>query len=111
MPLITKPTRITPSSATLIDHIYTNDILFILYITQKKRSFSDKNMSKFNNYLDQIGFSHIMKTQCPNEAYNKFIHIHREAFDQAFPLISTKILKRSINLIKNKSETNSLRKS
>ena len=26
IPLITKPTRLTPHSATLIDHIYTNDI-------------------------------------------------------------------------------------
>ena len=32
-----------------------------------------------------------MKTQCPNEAYNIFINLYREAFDQAFPLISTKI--------------------
>ena len=27
LPLITKPTRITPTSATLIDNIYSNDIL------------------------------------------------------------------------------------
>ena len=26
LPVIVKPTRVTPSTATLIDHIYTNDI-------------------------------------------------------------------------------------
>ena len=54
-------------------------------------------MTKFNNYLDQINFSNIMNTQCPNEAYNKFINLYREAFDQAFPLTSTKMSTKKLN--------------
>ena len=99
LPVITKPTRICNSSATLIDHIYTNNITSIghsgiiitdvadhfgtYYLSHDKnkhnmhgmnqiRSISEVNISKFKNCLDEIDFNEILQMQCPNEAYNSF---------------------------------------
>ena len=86
LPLITKPTRVTSTSATLIDHIYTNNIckasisgiiltdvadhFGIFYCVQckptqsknaiiKKRSFSERNVKLFKSYLDEMNFTQI----------------------------------------------------
>lgn len=115
LPLITKPTRVTSISATLIDHIYTNDIcktstsgiiltdiadhFGIFYcvlgkpthsanISTKKRSFSDINVKSFKNHLTEINFTQILHITCPNEAYNNFITMYKEAFEKAFPLVT-----------------------
>ena len=117
MPLITKPTRVTSTSATLIDHIYTNNIskastsgiiltdvtdhFGILYcvrckpthaanITTRKRSFSVNNVKLFKSHLDEINFNQILEINCPNEAYNNFIALYKEAFEKAFPLVEKK---------------------
>ncbi len=113
IPQITKPTRITTSSATLIDHIYTNNILSrpingivindvadhfgIFHIEQHKnknthakqihkRFFSDINMMKFQELLQEIDFSTIEERECPNQAYDIFIDKYKTAFEAAFPL-------------------------
>jgi hypothetical protein len=114
LPLITKPTRVTSTSATLIDHIYTNNIckasisgiiltdvadhFGIFYCVQckptqsknaiiKKRSFSERNVKLFKSYLDEMNFTQILQINCPNEAYNNFIVMYKEAFEKAFPLL------------------------
>ena len=113
LPVITKPTRITTTSATLIDYIYTNNLSTIAKSgiiitdvadhfgtfhvsniknknktssTNKVRLFSDNNINKFKEILDQTDFHHILELTCPNEAYNEFFHIYKSVFEASFPL-------------------------
>ncbi len=113
LPLITKPTRITSHSATLIDHIYSNinasniksgiivtDLsdhfgTFSIFSSQsiclrqdslKNRSFNNANLKTFRNLLTSSNFNHILNNDCPNESYDDFFDIFRAAFDKAFPL-------------------------
>ena len=113
LPTITKPTRVTQSSATLIDHFYTNDIpgngssgiiindvadhFGTFYISKSNishenptyntyRSFSDTNISTFENNLDQCNFNTILQMTCPNDAYKEFMNLYKNAFEKAFPL-------------------------
>ncbi len=111
IPQITKPTRISSNSATLIDHIYSNlisssisgiivtdvaDHFGIYHITSQrnkepkqpkltKRFFSENNINKLNKLLLQTNFAPAIQ-QDPNEAYNIFFKIYKEKFDMAFPV-------------------------
>ena len=112
LPVITKPTRISTSSATLIDHIYTNNItttgnsgIIITDVadhfgtfhisniknnnksrsTNKGRLFSENNINKFKETLHQIDFQHVLAIMCPNEAYNEFYRLYKIAFETSFP--------------------------
>jgi hypothetical protein len=125
LPIILKPTRISNSSATLIDHIYTNntnidsihsgiiltdvaDHFGIFHIlaeqskniqkqnTKTSRSFSESKLSAFKDRLAECDFSDIMRTDCPNEAYNKFIMLYKLVFDASFPLTDKRIHKKYI---------------
>ena len=118
LPKITKPTRITEHSATLIDHIYTNDlstsynsgiiitdladhfgVFTISHKTnsvyssevKKVRIMTDENIAKFNNLLQNSDFSNIMHHDSCNNAYNEFINIYRGEFENAFPIKVIKI--------------------
>ena len=113
LPRILKPTRVTHRSATLIDHIFTNDITassssgiiindvadhfatFHISSTNSKitqplikhiRSFSEDNIAKFRSELDLIDFSSIFLSDCPNDAYTSFIDSYKLPFDKSFPL-------------------------
>ena len=113
VPVVLKPTRITETTFTLIDHIYTNNILevkqsaiiitdvadhlatSVFYKQNKKdentnnvktRSFCDKNVAKFKNYLLYTDFSVIYNIQCPNECFSKFIELYKTGFDECFPI-------------------------
>lgn len=113
LPLILKPTRICASTASLIDHMFTNNIIETsfsgiiitdvadhfgtFYITKNKktvrkyteqhiRSFSEKNINSFKTILKNTDFSQISNILCPNEAYNIFIHQYKEAFEISFPV-------------------------
>ena len=108
LPRIIRPTRITHTSATLIDHILTNDITVqsssgilindiadpfaIFYISVSKhkiikplvkqiRIFSDENISKFRSELDNIDSSEIFLADCPNIAYSIFYNLYKTAFN------------------------------
>jgi hypothetical protein len=125
IPVITKPTRVTHTSATLIDHIYTNNVacrsksgvlitdmadhfgIFCIFETQSdsnlpkyvyKRSFKEKNMTKFRQLIKQYDFSDIYLQTNPNDAYNIFLKIVQTFYEQSFPkkqtLISKKYIKR-----------------
>lgn len=123
IPTISKPTRVTNASATLIDHIYTNDIISSatsgIIITdvadhfgtfhsvshkhthisseiKQTRFYSDKNILKFKTLLDQTDFRNILQINCPNEAFDVFILKYRNAFEQAFPLRAIKANKKFI---------------
>lgn len=119
LPAILKPTRIDKSSATLLDHIYTNinerpcksgiittdvaDHFGIFYTTQNKRTrpkpetvlkriISEKNTKIFKNLLENIDFSDILTSTCPKESYSSFHMLYTSAFYNAFPM---KIIKPS----------------
>ena len=113
IPMISKPTRVTPSSATLIDHIITHNIdssntsgiiindvadhFGIFHVSSVKstkasnkyrqvRSYSENNLLKFKSLLDNIDFSQIYQMDCPNKAFGEFIRLHENAFEKPFPL-------------------------
>jgi len=120
LPIITKPTRIFKTSATLIDHIYTNNIpnishsgiiindvadhFGIFFISGpksdshahksiNKRIFSKNNISSFNIKLRSIDFTNIMQQECPIESFEKFYTLYKDAFDVCFPIRSIQINK------------------
>ena len=124
IPIISKPTRVTNTSATLIDHIYTNnpststnsgiiitdvaDHFGTFYSEsdtkrtsktnkcKKTRFYTANNLLNFKKLLDDADFSHILQINCPNESFNEFTAIYKCAFDKAFPLKSVKINKKYI---------------
>ena len=123
IPMISKPTRVTPSSATLIDHIITNNIncsntsgiiindvaghFGIFHASSVKstkasnkyrqvRSCSENNLLKFKSLLDNIDFSQIYQMDCPNKAFDEFIRLYENAFEKAFPLCSVRPNKKCI---------------
>ena len=113
LPMITKPTRITQSSATLIDHIFTNNLaeatsgiiitdvsdhFAVFYIAhsaksrqaaenvQMRRHFSEQNYAKFRQDLETADFSEVNEADCPNKAYHIFINKIKTSVDLAFPV-------------------------
>ena len=126
LPKITRPTRITPHSATLIDHIYSNDnrptsqkstsgIIITdvadhfgtFHIVNKCkqppvqkysqiRQMKTDNVLRFNNILANADYSSVLLSDCPNYAYHTFMEIYTNAFNQACPVKSIKTPKRYI---------------
>ena len=113
LPVITKPTRICSSTATLIDHIYINDIssthhsgiiitdvadhfgTFLITKNKKQRqrspilktrSLSQANIQIFKDNLDKLNFRFINDIECPNIAYNEFMNLYITLFNKSFPL-------------------------
>ena len=118
MPIITKPTRLSRTSATLIDHIYTNKIeddvttgvvvtdlsdhYGTLYIptgsktnpdarSAQKRFFNEENRARFIHELSVVDFSCVSDTECANHAYDTFLRLFKTAFNRAFPLKTIKV--------------------
>ena len=112
IPLITKATRVTKSSATLIDNIFTNnigsdnmnDILvtdisdhFPIYtitkhVTQKSkpqtkviRVFSETNIRKFKEKLQNTDWVPVLTTRDPQCGYDLFQKILQSTYDEIFP--------------------------
>ena len=123
VPMILKPTRITPTSATLIDHIYSNHTInsFISGIVvndvadhfgtfhilkngskqtslekNEKRIFSEANINTFNSALEHTDFSEFHNISCPELAYTQFFNKYYQVFDIAFPKVTTKINRKYI---------------
>lgn len=126
LPLITKPTRVTEYSATLIDHIYTNkytnNVSTGILITdisdhfgtfciigknriksdisgpkyKTVRNFSDHNLAQFKSMLRDTDFTTINSIECPNASYNCFIDLYQYAFEKCFPLRQIKLTKKHI---------------
>ena len=101
LPVITKPTRITDHSATLLDYIYSNskslnyqsgiiitdvaDHFGTFYVSRKKspitvsnskyiREMKIENCIHFKQILSATDFSPVLACDCPNEAYNQTLH-------------------------------------
>lgn len=113
LPLISKPTRVTTTSATLIDHIYlntskamnhTSGVLFcdvadhfgvftILEEANKTlsrpfieiRQTKADNMLQLNNLLEKTDFSMVFLEECPDKAYDIFIDLYISALNKACP--------------------------
>jgi len=114
-PVITLPTRLATSSATLIDHIYTNrtqstnsgiitidlaDNFVVFHITKRRRKtaestvikqarlFSQNNYQRFRTYLEEkkTTFDPVLHIKCHNEGYNIFIQLYLTAFNTSYPL-------------------------
>jgi hypothetical protein len=111
--IVTKPTRCTPSSATLIDHIVTN-VLSPLYEssiivdftsdhfpiffsinhsskpmiskTTESRDFSNENVTKFKLALDSFSWISTLESSDTQTAYNHFSDTLFSIFDLYFPI-------------------------
>ena len=117
-PLITRPTRITASKASLIDNIFTNDplrpsisCLFLNDISDHlpifslilyNNSSSDKNkyvffreknahnLSAFKDELGKINWAEMPGLNDPSCAYELFVGKYTTIYDKCFPLIKMK---------------------
>ena len=98
LPLITKPTRVTTYSATLIDHLYSNatsqnydsgiiisDVADHFGTFYASRKYSGKNLPTYTRtrQMKQVNISNfkqllssVLSDECPNSAYNTFLHIY-----------------------------------
>ena len=120
LPMITKPTRITAHSATLIDNIFTNNtavsskngsiisdisdhlpifsIVFGDYMRKDSNSFtirdtSAKRVNEFRRKLENTNwdfYDQANNAKDPNTAYNVFIDKYTGLFDTCFPFKTTK---------------------
>ena len=113
LPVITLPTRISSSSATLIDHIFTNidhllagtiitditdhycNFLFVKQTQQHHqvnpshisyRPITDKAIGNFNLFLESADWTDMYMTHDPTWAYHIFIEKYRFLMDKAMPL-------------------------
>ena len=113
-PLISKPTRITSSTATLIDNIFTNNLELnmnsgILYtglsdhspvsqVTHLKmiveppcqkrfvRLINSTTMSAFRFKLEGVDWSSVYSNNSANESYDTFSSLLTSAYSMSFPL-------------------------
>ena len=111
-PVINKPTCFSDSSATAIDHIWTNlhshqiksgailDPLsdhLPVYISidftkhnlsnpKQKRFFTPQNLTKFNEMLKNIDITPVLTEDNTNCAYELLMSNYKKAFSQCFPL-------------------------
>ena len=121
LPAITKPTRITPQSSTLIDNLFTNawsniidstiiasdisDHLPILirfnFESSKPRCnrpctsriITDEKMENLGETLSHLNWSSVMEactTGDVNRAYDLFLAQYKNAYEKAFPIVTTK---------------------
>lgn len=117
-PMTTKPTRITDTTMSLIDQIWTtqvennvgnyivltdisdhypifshfkyNEIIHLpTFIT--KRFINDDALLNFNHNLQQLSWSNVFECSCPNESFNILFSEFSNIFNQYFPLKKVKI--------------------
>jgi hypothetical protein len=119
-PIINRPTRITESSATLIDNIWTNSVInnkynygilisdlsdhFPIYSIENlniknftcqkhkiKRNFCLSNVNKLITDLDNLNWQNVLNTHDVDGAFNLFYDIFISALNKACPLVEQKI--------------------
>ena len=121
LPLITRPSRITSHSATLIDNIFCNSfdgdsrngllftdisdhfpIFSVLFSDSSSphtssneritvRDKNPKNLSMFTEQLQAIDWSFLINNNNPNDSYNSFLEVYSDTYNACFPL---KIIKK-----------------
>ena len=125
-PIITRPTRVTRTTITSIDHILTNAILtntvhsgilqtdisdhFPIFtfiedeITKNesgtttifKREINEKTKETFKNMFKNYDWNPVINENNPNNSYDKFIEIYFKAYDIAFPIKEVSIKTKSL---------------
>ena len=117
LPMITKPTRITPNSATLIDHIWVrnksdvhqagiilshiSDHYPTFYVTHahsankkaqpfKTRKINKETQQSFKKLLETADFSNVVGEEDPKVAFDNFFSIYNNSAELAFPEITVK---------------------
>ena len=126
IPLINKPTRITTTTATVIDNIYSNDILGTNYQTHgiiytdisdhlpiflltkqindtkvdtviETRIYNEQATTTFKESIDQITWDEIYASKNPQESYSKFLNEILFVYNKSFPLIKKTIRAKNIS--------------
>ena len=118
-PLITKPTRISSTTATIIDNIFCNCIdntinsgviiadisdhlpifcskkhtnsLCMKEVSFCNRLINDENILKFKKKLLEVDWNQIYDINYVNHCYDKFLSIFSTLYDECFPLIKKKV--------------------
>ena len=113
-PLIDKPTRVTDSSATLIDNIFTNELchnltcgilfndisdhlpIFVLCEYNIKRNIvkefqhirkiTEDTLASLSNELSQQSWDNVLNINDVNQAYDNFLYIFIDIFKKHCPL-------------------------
>ena len=124
-PLITRPTRVTSNTATLIDNIFTNNLnnfsvsglmfcdisdhlpIFTLLLDQSKNlnetswiSFRDKsanNVATFTNRLANVNWDELSEYKDPDCAYRCFLDRYTTLYNDCFPLKKVKVKNVTLN--------------
>ncbi|ELU02007.1 hypothetical protein CAPTEDRAFT_192879 [Capitella teleta] len=120
LPTINKPTRITGSSATIIDNIFINNLTrasitsgilansisdhcpvfcFTLFHNNKsnqnnfiiKRLFTDRNKNKFHDLISSTQWDQVLNEANCRTAFTSFYTQFTTIFDQSFPLTKIKL--------------------
>ena len=116
IPLINKPTRITTTTATVIDNIYSNDVLGTNYLLHgiiysdisdhlpiflftkqinntkadtviETRVYNEQTTTTFKESIDQLTWDDIYASRNPQESYSKFLNEILFVYNKSFPLI------------------------
>ena len=122
IPQITKPTRITPTTATLIDNIYSNDILgeynqlqgilysdisdhlpiFILTtlnndkqdcVTIETRKYTHHTIALFKSTIEATCWNDIYACKDPQISYTEFLKKISQVYNKSFPLNTKRVKK------------------
>ena len=121
-PVITKPTRISDNSATVIDNIFTNAIQIehdggllysdisdhfpIFYVAKKythnlpvkescfKRLINDSRIDDFKKKLSCVDWNPIYASKDVNHAYDMFYSIFYRIYNECLPVVRNKIIKK-----------------
>ena len=120
IPIINKPTRVTKQNATAIDHIITNSLNssistgiikcdvtdhFPVFVTSEvliskmmneqstiyKRIINDKSIQNFKYRLSSINWCFLENISCTNKAYEQFLTIFSEIYNEVFPIKIIKV--------------------
>ena len=120
LPLINRPTRVTKTSATIIDNIFSNETTasidssqgilvtdisdhFPIFHISKcynnpeekmfivKRSFSERNKEKFVEELGKIDWEGLLEIQDTRLAFSRFHQFYCDTFNKCFPLRKVKL--------------------
>ena len=126
IPIINRPSRVTTTSRTLIDNIFTAEFFdtslkkgiiktsvsdhFPIFVTISipdnkstkksidiiKRDFSDQNKEKFKNDLVNADWSTLYEDNDTNSKYNAFSKIYSSLYDKHFPIKKIKLKEKDI---------------
>ena len=126
IPVISRPTRITSHSATVIDHIFVNnctavtksgivtvdlsdhlapfvnilidgDKFQIVEHERNWRQINDENLELFKKEISETDWNFLAETESADEKYTTFEQKYRESYEKCFPLKSRLKKKRKID--------------